>query len=275
MKNNFNHSIKLFIIFFGTAVLMASCGYKKIADAPYPDQVIYMPSAKNGNFLINTVALPVGNTTPGNTYRYQVDLVARKFIVPLGVYRSGINNSGGFKVDIAVNTDTITKLQTTLPAKLPDGTLLLPADKYSTVSSVEMKDGEEIATFNLSIDLDFLVANSPGKNYALGISVSSTSRKTNPLLGTTIIVIGTDMMKPTASFTSSVSSTDVKTWNFASTSTMTVGYSWDFGDGTPVSTLKTPSHTYATAGTYTITLTALGVIGQENKSTKTTVITVP
>jgi large repetitive protein len=35
----------------------------------------------------------------------------------------------------------------------------------------------------------------------------------------------------------------------------TIAYSWNFGDGTPVSTSTSPSHTYAAQGTYTITLT--------------------
>ena len=34
------------------------------------------------------------------------------------------------------------------------------------------------------------------------------------------------------------------------------GYSWNWGDGTALSTGASPSHTYATPGTYTITLTA-------------------
>jgi glucose/arabinose dehydrogenase/regulation of enolase protein 1 (concanavalin A-like superfamily) len=35
----------------------------------------------------------------------------------------------------------------------------------------------------------------------------------------------------------------------------TLTYSWDFGDGTPTSTVANPSHIYATNGTYTATLT--------------------
>src|SRR5207247_359990 len=31
-------------------------------------------------------------------------------------------------------------------------------------------------------------------------------------------------------------------------------YSWNFGDGSPVSTLQNPSHTYAAGGSYTVTL---------------------
>lgn len=253
--------------------MLTSC-YKEIADAEYPPQLIYMPAALYGNFLINTVALPVGNVpTPGNTYRYTVDLATRKFIVPLGVYRSGINNDGAFIVDVAVNTDTITKLQA-VTGKLPTGTELLGPSVYSTVSSVEMKDGKDLAKFDLAIDLDYMLANYPAKNYALGISISSSARETNPKYGTTIVVIGTAMMKPTASLTSTVSATDTRLWTFNSTSLMTVGYSWDFGDGTAVETIKAPSHTYATAGTYTVTLTAFGITGQENASVATKIITV-
>jgi PKD repeat protein len=61
---------------------------------------------------------------------------------------------------------------------------------------------------------------------------------------------------PTASFTSS--STKLVA-SFTSTSTdsdgTVVGYSWDFGDGSPVSTVQNPGHTYASAGTYQVTLT--------------------
>ncbi len=38
--------------------------------------------------------------------------------------------------------------------------------------------------------------------------------------------------------------------------TGTVGYDWGFGDGTPHSSLASPSHAYSTAGSYTWTLTA-------------------
>lgn len=46
-------------------------------------------------------------------------------------------------------------------------------------------------------------------------------------------------------------------------------YTWDFGDGSPVSHLATPSHAYATAGAYTITLTTK-IEGWNQTCTKTT-----
>lgn len=273
MKNNVINSIKLLIVFVGTTIIFYSCKYQMIADDTFPPQKIYMPAAVYGNFVINTVALPVGSVpTPGSTYRYLVDTIARQFIVPLGVYRSGINNAGTFTVNIAVNTDTIAKLQA-IPGKLPAGTLLLPSNEYSIVQSVEMKDGSEIAQFDLKVNLDSMLANFPGKNYALGISISSADRPTNPLLATTIVVIGTVMMKPTSSFNAVVSS-DVKVWNFTSTSLMTIGYKWNYGDGTPADTIKAPAHTYTASGTYTVTLTALGITRHQNQSIATKVITV-
>jgi hypothetical protein len=273
MKNNITGSIKLLVFFLGAALMFTSCEYQKIADDTYPPQLIYMPAAVYGNFVINTVALPVGSVpTPGYTYRYLVDTLARQFIVPLGVYRSGINNDGAFNVNIAVNSDTITKLQN-VAGKLPAGTLLLPSTDYSVAPSVEMKDGQEIASFDLKINLDLLITNYPGKNYAIGISVSSDSRPVNPKFATTIIVIGTDMMKPTASFNSAVTA-DVKVWNFTSTSLMTVGYRWNYGDGSAADTIKAPVHTYAASGTYTVTLTALGVTRHQNQSIASKVITV-
>lgn len=273
MKSHIIYNIRVLIVFILVVMTFGSCTYQEIADSKYPEQLIYMPADYYGNYVINTVALPIGNTTPGNTFRYKVDLTARKFIIPLGIYRSGINNDGAFMVDISINTDTIAMMLGT-PNMLPAGTLLLPSDKYICATNVEMKDGKELATFDLNVDLDFLINNYPGENYAIGVSISSTERKTNPNLATTIVVIGTEMMKPTANFTSAVSGTDVKTWNFSSTSLMAVGFSWDFGDGTPVSTLKAPIHTYVAAGTYTVTHTALGITGEENKSIKSVIITV-
>jgi len=47
--------------------------------------------------------------------------------------------------------------------------------------------------------------------------------------------------------------------------------SWSFGDGSPVSTLADPSHTYAAAGTYTATLTVSNGTSSSSTTTKVTV----
>ena len=57
---------------------------------------------------------------------------------------------------------------------------------------------------------------------------------------------------PTAAFTRVITGTSVA---FTNTSTAATTYLWNFGDGTPNSTLANPTHTYA-PGTYTVTLTS-------------------
>jgi gliding motility-associated-like protein len=46
------------------------------------------------------------------------------------------------------------------------------------------------------------------------------------------------------------------TVDFINLSSGAVSYEWDFGDGSPISTLAQPQHTYATSGTYQVSLIA-------------------
>ncbi|MCO6482847.1 MAG: PKD domain-containing protein [Flavobacteriales bacterium] len=50
-------------------------------------------------------------------------------------------------------------------------------------------------------------------------------------------------------------------WGFANTTTGASGYFWDFGDGT-TSTETSPTHTYASSGTYIVCVTATGSCGE-------------
>jgi PKD repeat protein len=79
---------------------------------------------------------------------------------------------------------------------------------------------------------------------------------------------------PTANFTASpTSGTAPLAVNFTDTSTGgPTSWSWNFGDG-GTSTQQNPAHTYSTAGTYSVTLTATNTAGS-NTTTKTNYITV-
>jgi PKD repeat protein len=50
-----------------------------------------------------------------------------------------------------------------------------------------------------------------------------------------------------------------------------VDWSWTFGDG-GTSTVRSPSHTYAEAGTYTITLVATSSAGGTDRATETVTV---
>lgn len=81
---------------------------------------------------------------------------------------------------------------------------------------------------------------------------------------------------PTANFTSSCSGLGC---NFTSTSSDPDGsvasYSWTFGDGT-ISTAQNPSHTYASGGTYSVTLKVTDNQGaQSTTTTKSVTVTPP
>ncbi|MBR9832115.1 PKD domain-containing protein [bacterium] len=63
----------------------------------------------------------------------------------------------------------------------------------------------------------------------------------------------------TASFNSSVDwATNAVTFTNTTPPTSPLTYTWDFGDGSPYSTVTSPTHTYATTGVYVVTLYAAG-----------------
>jgi PKD repeat protein len=55
----------------------------------------------------------------------------------------------------------------------------------------------------------------------------------------------------------------------------TIAYSWNFGDGTALSTSTSPSHTYAAQGTYTITLTTTDGWGNAASTSKVVNLIMP
>lgn len=52
-------------------------------------------------------------------------------------------------------------------------------------------------------------------------------------------------------------------------------YAWDFGDGSPISNLSNPQHTYTNAGTYTVKLKASNTCGKYDTMEKTFTVQVP
>jgi len=83
---------------------------------------------------------------------------------------------------------------------------------------------------------------------------------------------GTDA--PVASFQYEIDANDFLTVNFTNFSQNATGQSWDFGDNTN-STEENPSHTYASGGTYTVTLTATGLDGTSATRSESFTLTDP
>jgi hypothetical protein len=242
----------------------SACHYDEYVPIDYPDQLIYLPAAVNGIYVIDDLPeATLGGVTQGNPYRFTIEMESNEFTIPLGVYRSGIEAGGSIEVAISANTDTINTL-------LADSTLkdtrILPADKYSITSALTIPSGKETASFELLVDLAFLRDNAPQK-YALGLHVSSKDRASNPQLNTVIVVIDTRLLIPAPEFSYDIDRRDIKKVVFQNKSKYGESYHWNFGDGVQ-STEKTPTHSYAQAGIYTITLEVKGICGEVNTQSK-------
>ena len=121
-------------------------------------------------------------------------------------------------------------------------------------------------------------ATNPTHTYAAGGTYSVTETVTDSSNGSTssktsAVTVSASGGTPTANFTYTISGLTV---NFTDTSTDSGGsigmHSWNFGDGS-TSTAASPSHTYASAGTYSVSETVYDSVSNRS-STKTVSITV-
>jgi len=121
-------------------------------------------------------------------------------------------------------------------------------------------------------------ATNPTHTYAAGGTYSVTETVTDSGNGSTssktsAVTVSASGGTPTANFTYTISRLTV---NFTDTSTDSGGsigmHSWNFGDG-GTSTAANPSHTYASAGTYSVSETVYDSVNNRS-STKTVSITV-
>ncbi|MHA4847298.1 PKD domain-containing protein [Flavitalea antarctica] len=261
MKANFFFAMLL------AGPMLVSCSKEtEIMEAVYPEQTVYMPAAvegiaTGGVFFINKVAVP------GQAYRFTIDAAAKRLHIPLAAYRSGVEKSGAIDALIFADADTTNRMLAA--GKLPAGSELLPAGRYSLPAGVTIADGAGEASFNFSVDLDFLVAN-PTKKFAMAVGVNNNSKLPTPNRLATLL-IDASFLVPVANFTTSVSG---KTVSFSNTSVNGINYSWNYGDGSQPSTATAASYTYAAAGKYTVTLTATGALGTLNPSIKTATVTI-
>ena len=254
------------ILFLCMAALSA-CTYRTIVPMDYEEGRLYLPAAVNGNYTIDAMTQEpmTPNPTPGYAYRYLLNKDENKFEIPLSVYRGGISNNKSVTVAISIYADTITQM---IDAEnLPDTVQLLPAGKYTMPAIVNLASGETVAPFSLDVDFNFLVETSPAL-YVLPIKIDCADQPCNPDLNVAIVVIDSRMVKPAPAFSYEAVRGDTKSFTFHNLSQYTFDFSWNFGDG-QTSKDSVPTHTYARAGNYTVTLTASGLCDGTFSSSQT------
>jgi len=100
----------------------------------------------------------------------------------------------------------------------------------------------------------------------LGFSTTSCVKKA-------LDTVANAVTKPTAgTITASADATNKLKVSFTSTSLFATKYSWDFGDSTTKDTTESPTHTYAKAGTYTVTLEVSNSNGDKATATKSVTV---
>ena len=80
--------------------------------------------------------------------------------------------------------------------------------------------------------------------------------------GTSTVNVSLNPQTPVAQFTADIASGCSGEVSFTDLTGSASGWNWDFGDGN-TSTVQNPSHTYASSGTYTVTLSATNCMGTD------------
>jgi len=121
-------------------------------------------------------------------------------------------------------------------------------------------------------------ASSPSHTYAAGtynVTLTVTDNDGGSDSDTQSVTVAANL-PPTAAFTSSTSDLTASFTDGSSDSDGTIASrSWDFGDGSPLSAATSPSHLYAAAGPYSVTLTVTDDDGDSSGDTQSVTVTDP
>lgn len=168
------------------SALLTGCVYKTVADASYPEQKIYIAvAAQGGVYNVSTRPAHSSNTpTQGSTYQYLIE--GENFIVPLAVYRSGIDNAGDVRVSVSFDDSIVDAL---VSSGELSGVTPLPENSRSVESSVVIPDGRESVSFFIRMPLSTVRDAADGTRFACGVRISSEDREVNEEYGKIAVVI--------------------------------------------------------------------------------------
>ena len=184
-----------------------------------------------------------------------------------GIYTVTLTASGPGGSDIATCSDCITvghpAPEASFTSSTTSGTWDLNVQFTSTSSGPITEYLWDFGDGSSSTEISPLHTYTSAGTYTVTLLVTGPGGEDTAICTDCIVV--TDPA-PVASFTTSTTS---GTWDlpvqFTSTSTGPItSYLWDFGDGS-TSSMASPSHTYTTAGDYTVSLTVTGPGGSDTE----------
>ena len=184
-------AVKLLLSILVTIAVSGCTKYQEVADAEYPEEKVYMPASVKGIYDISVIVNPLQIPTSDSAYRYVVDRLNNKLVIPLGVVRSGITKSGEVSVTLSAAEDTVRSLVS--GGDLTDADLL-PAGNYTFPEKVLIPGNQDFVTFNVLVDLPYVVANAD-KKLAFAITIREANRQINDEFKTTIVLIDPSKLK--------------------------------------------------------------------------------
>lgn len=286
MKDQLIAAVNKLVLFTAFSAMLAACNKRNnYVDTVYPDNAVYLAQSAAATVAPGANGFyTLAANIPNQPQRFSVDLAGGKLTIPLGIIRAGVRTNGAYTISIAANTDTVSKLMAlgkfAIASDPAVTTELLPATAYQLPAAVDIADGSLQATFPLSVDLNFLTSSftaDPKKRYVIAVGISSAAKTAvvKPSLSIAVLLIDTrQVIQPQANFNSYVTK-DGRTAVFTNTASNGISYSWNFGDGTAAETAVAPSHLYAAAGTYAVTLTVNGVPNSGPAPTRTQNVVIP
>ena len=166
--------------------------YNELADTEYPEEKVYMPASVQGVYDISAVVSPRQVPTKDSAYRYIVDKQNNKLVIPLGIVRSGVTKNGEVNITLVADEATVRSL-------ISDGNeltdaIVLNTGNYTFPEKVLMPNGKDLVTFNILVDLPFIVANADSK-FAFAITIKEANRQINEAFKTTTILIEPSKLK--------------------------------------------------------------------------------
>lgn len=177
MKRN----IRSIIVVFFIPILFVACS--GAADVEYGEALIYMPQSIVQSGGIN------------NNYFIKLIPSQSDTIVPVGIYRGGLESLNKFSVELEVDFDSLTRAigfaDSIAQYEFYKNVEILPDNCYTLPTKIEVKEGERESWGNLIIHREklFLIW-SGNKKYVLPIRIKNSSKYTiNQELSLTMFVL--------------------------------------------------------------------------------------